>query len=464
MRNPPTLHPIGSVVLAFLGLYLSACGALGSLSGGSLGGLSGGSLGNLSGGEARIEGRRLDLLQLSDADYIFASGEDRRITLPPMTRTTRWERPALGLDHRRGHEALSANPQLVWRQSLGSGEARATRLTAQPLVADGRIYALDAQARLSARQLRTGTEIWARDLNANSPERRGVFGGGLALSGGLLYFASGDGRLYLVQASNGEVVRSRPLPAPSRAAPLLIENLVLVQTIDNILTAYDAQSLAEVWSFEGNRSVSSLVGGSTPAWHNGTIYAAFSDGELVALDPKDGSLAWSQSLAIRGTTGRGAGSVQSVRALPVISDEALIASSFGGGIGRFESRNGDLVWEVRAGTASTPAVTDRYLFLIASWGEMIALTQDRGALVWRRQLPDVTNRRGVITESYYGPVLANRQLIAAGSNGTLIFVDAVSGEIRRQVSLGAAAAAIDPLVVDTTLLVVTSDGQINAFR
>ena len=186
-----------------------------------------------------------------------------------------------------------------------------------------------------------------------------------------------------------------------------------MQTIDNVLTAYDAQSLAEVWSFEGNRSVSSLVGGSTPAWHNGTIYAAFSDGELVALDPKDGSLAWSQSLAILGTTGRGAGSVQSVRALPVISNEALIASSFGGGIGRFESRNGDLVWEVgRYRFHAELNLSLPYCFLRGCLPLGIEGAVLRASTRWPTD--------AALSPVLLRPVLANGQLIAADSNGTLI--------------------------------------------
>ena len=68
--------------------------------------------------------------------------------------------------HRRtrtSHPALSASPRLAWSVSIGAGDGRKNRITADPVVGDGRVFTLDAQARVTA--VSTGGQVlWSTDL------------------------------------------------------------------------------------------------------------------------------------------------------------------------------------------------------------------------------------------------------------------------------------------------------------
>ena len=413
--------------------------------------------------DSRLDGERIDILELGDVEFETAKSEDVNIRLAVPSLATQWINPSQTPGHVSGHHVLADDASLVWRRSLGKGEGRAARLTASPIVFDGIVYALDARVQVTALRLDNGEVIWSTNLVPDD-DVRGHYGGGLTYANGKLYVPAGDGRLHILNPVDGTLEQSILMRAPARAAPLIVGDVIFVQTIDNALTAYDMTTWQDLWVFEGEETPLGLTGSSAPAWQDGTVFAAFNDGELVAINASTGRLAWSQSMDVLGALGRGVSNVAALRAQPVVDGNTVMASSFGGSTAHLEYRNGQAVWEVRAGAVSTPILTDRHVFFITPWGEMLALTRAEGALVWRKDLPGAVNRKDIIKNTYYGPVLANGQLVAASSNRRLVFVDAITGELVRNLRLRARAAAVDPMVVDGTLLVVTRDGYINAFR
>ena len=62
-----------------------------------------------------------------------------------------------------------------------------------------------------------------------------------------------------------------------------------------------------------------------------------------------------------------------------------------------------------------------------------------------------------------GPVMAGNKLIMAGSNETAMSIDPVAGDFIGKISLRG-AAAVAPVAASGTLLIVTDDGTIQAFR
>jgi outer membrane protein assembly factor BamB len=62
-----------------------------------------------------------------------------------------------------------------------------------------------------------------------------------------------------------------------------------------------------------------------------------------------------------------------------------------------------------------------------------------------------------------GPVLAGGRLIVTGSGGMMLEVDPRTGNILKERKLGA-DATIAPLVANNTLLVLTENGELTAWR
>jgi len=105
------------------------------------------------------------------------------------------------------------------------------------------------------------------------------------------------------------------------------------------------------------------------------------------------------------------------------------------------------------------------MFMISSDQEIGAINVDDARISWIAALPRWENpekRRDLIT--WYGPVLAGGHLIVVGSNHQALWLNPATGETVRSRSLSDAPAPFAPVVVDGTLLVVTDDGRLTAWR
>ena len=52
--------------------------------------------------------------------------------------------------HRIDHPALNASLTEIWSVNIGSGDSRKYRITADPVVADGRVFAMDSRSQVTA--------------------------------------------------------------------------------------------------------------------------------------------------------------------------------------------------------------------------------------------------------------------------------------------------------------------------
>ena len=81
---------------------------------------------------------------LASADAVV--NESRPISLPAQRTNANWPQNAGSPGLRAEHAALSRAPQRIWSAPIGEGDSRKFRITADPVVAQGRIYTLDAKS------------------------------------------------------------------------------------------------------------------------------------------------------------------------------------------------------------------------------------------------------------------------------------------------------------------------------
>jgi outer membrane protein assembly factor BamB len=359
-------------------------------------------------------------------------------------------------------ELSSGELKKVWSKDIGAGKKNNLPLIAQPIVFDGKIFALDAKSRVSALDTSTGDLLWQFSLKPKFEDEY-VIAGGLAYSAGIVYATSGFNELYALNPETGAVKWKKAMMSPSRAAPTVIDGRVFVVTIDNQIHAFNAEDGSKIWSYQGLDSAAGLVGMAAPAANRDIVVPAFSSGELYALRVENGSVAWVESLAAT-RRGTGLSSISDIRALPVLDKGAIIAMSFGGKIVALDERTGQRLWQREVGGSQTPWVAGNHLFILTSNNELAALGRDAGKVVWVSQLPKykkVKSKEGAI--ALKGPILAGGRLIVAGSNGMIYEVDPTNGKTLRDWSLRR-EVVVPPIVAAGTLYLLTADGVLHAYR
>lgn len=407
-----------------------------------------------------LKGDRISVLELQRTLEPDARAENAaEFSLPAAWHNEFWPQNGGYPNHAMQHLALNEGQfKEAWSVSIGQGSTDELPLVAQPIVVDGRIFTLDTESQLTAHSTGKGRQFWTRNIR-DKDEDDAVIGGGIAFSNAVLYATNGYDELLAVNAENGEIFWRIDLPAPSRAAPTVLDNRVFVTTLDSRLLALDAMSGDLLWEYVGIGETAGLVGAASAAANFDVVVPVFSSGEVTALRVENGSTAWSDNLSsVR--VGGGLASLSDIRALPVMDKGLVIAINFGGRIVAIDERTGVRVWQREFGGSQTPWVAGDYIFVISSDNELVALNRNNGQILWVTQL-DKSNDGDKV--QWTGPVLSGGRLIMAGSDGRILEAVPETGQLIAQSKLGK-SFEIAPLVADKTLYLLAEDGTLLALR
>ena len=112
-----------------------------------------------------LPGKRIPVMQKPDqiggAELATASIP---VALPPAQTNEAWTQPGGSPNNVPGHLALSGSLKQTWSASAGTGSSSSGRITASPIVYEGRVYTLDATAKVSAFSASGGSAVWRTSL------------------------------------------------------------------------------------------------------------------------------------------------------------------------------------------------------------------------------------------------------------------------------------------------------------
>lgn len=407
-----------------------------------------------------LEGERISVLELQKSlEPDDPALESQGLITPPEWRNEFWPQSGGYPNHSMQNLALSAGPlKKAWSVDIGDGSSDEIPLTTRPIVVDGVIYTVDTDSELSAFSTEKGKRLWTKDIGTPK-EDDSVIGGGIAYSSGLIFATNGYNEVIALRAKDGEIIWRKKLPAPSRAAPTIVDGRVFVTTIDNKLLALAANDGSNLWEYLGISETAGIVGGASPAANSNIVIPVFSSGEITALRVENGSLAWSDNLSNLRRLG-GLSTISDINALPVIDKGLVVAISFSGRLAAIDERTGQRIWQREVSGSQTPWMAGNHLFVLSSDNALIALGRETGTIRWVTQLPREDEGKPVI---FTGPVLAGGRLIVAGTNGRIIEISPENGEIKSQWDSDS-KASIPPIVANGTLYLLADNGTLTAYR
>lgn len=409
-----------------------------------------------------LPGQRIAILQAQRSIDISPEVENLAVRLPRPQRNPDWPQAGGAPDHAMHHLDLPEAIREVWRSSVGSGSGSATFLYNSPVMADGRLYALDADGNLAALDAATGRRLWQVDT---TPEDEGnaIVAGGVAAAGGKVYVASGYAEVLAFDGATGRLIWKQSTPAPMRSAPTISAERVFVITVENQLIALAAEDGRRLWVHAGVGETAGLLGGSSPAVDGNVVIAPFSSGDLFALRIDTGRVVWSESLTATRRTDA-VSSLANIRARPVVDRGTVYALSNSGRFAAISLRTGQRIWDVEITGTESPWVAGDFIYLLSNNNELICLTRADRKVRWVTRLERYENpqkQRDPIT--WAGPILAGDRLIVVGSNAQALSISPYTGELLGLAKLPG-KARVGPIVADGTLYILTDDATMIAYR
>lgn len=386
------------------------------------------------------------------------------IALPPPRVNPDWTHRNGSPTHRISHPALSSTPQRVWSVDIGAGNSRRARITADPVVAGGRVFTLDSGATVSATST-SGTTLWRRDLIPASDREGNASGGALAFDSGRLFVSSGFGTLTALDSETGAEIWTQKLDAVATGAPTVVGGLVYLSARDSRAWAIRADNGRIEWQLPGTPTPSVMQGGAGPAVTERLAIFPFGSGELVAALRQGGVRVWGATVAGQ-RRGRVYATVSDITGDPVIDGDVLYVGNQSGRVAALRAANGDRLWTAREGAYSPVWPAGGSLFLISDQAELVRLDAETGERIWGVELPYFEARRLRRLKdvaAHFGPVVAGGRVWVASDDGRLRGFDPVSGALLYSAEIPGGAAS-NPAVAGGVLYVVSGNGQLHAFR
>jgi outer membrane protein assembly factor BamB len=384
------------------------------------------------------------------------------ILLPAPSINVDWPQSGGYANHAMHHIETNEVLKPAWQSGIGSAADDQERFVAAPVVAAGRIFAMDVESTVTAFDAATGEDLWSVELTPDE-EDDGHIGGGLAFEGGRLYVTTGFAQVIALDAATGAELWRQTVGGPMRTAPTARGGRVFVVTLDNKLYALHGGDGSTLWTHTGIAEEASLLGGASPAVDGGVVVVPYSSGELVALKVENGRLLWQDSLAsIRRTDV--VSTLAHIRGRPVIDRGRVFAMSHGGQTVSIDLRSGRRIWDKEIGGIESPWVAGNYVFAITNDAEVVCLARDTGRIYWVSTLPrwkDPEDRKDPII--WTGPILVSDRLIVGGSNGRALALSPYSGRILgfEEMPDGVSVA---PVVAGGSVFFLSDDAELTAYR
>ncbi len=383
---------------------------------------------------------------------------------PETVRNTDWTHVSGGPAHQPVHPVFSSAPGPVWDVNIGQGNGRRHRITADPIIADGRIFVLDSQARVTA--VDTGGRIlWNRDLTP--PRERGgdASGGGVAAADGRVFATTGFGDVVALDAATGEEIWRQDVEAPATGSPTASGGLVYLVTRASMAWTIDASNGRVLWRLPGTPVSSGTLGTASPAVTGRVAVIPFGDGELITVLRQGGAPLWSSVVSGR-RPGRAYANSNDITSDPVVTGGIVYAGNQSGQSVALRLGTGERVWTVRDGAQGPVTVAGGSVFMISDLNELIRLDAATGERIWSRELKYFRNeraRRHKAIHVHYGPVLAGGGLWVASSDGTVVSYNPETGARRHVIDI-AGGAASSMAFADGTMYVISGRGKLHAYR
>lgn len=409
-----------------------------------------------------LPGERISVLKHQrslNPDPEFA---EKEILLPAPSPNTDWPQAGGYANHAMHHIEISDNIKFDWSTDIGSGADAEVRLVGSPIVAQGRVFAMDTASNVSALDVKTGKQLWRTSLTPDDEDDDHI-SGGLAFENGNVYVTTGFAQVISLDAGSGKVLWRKMVAGPMRTAPTVRGGRVFAMTVDSRLYALNGANGEELWNFTGLAETASLLGGASPAVDSGVVVAAFSSGELVALKVENGRQLWTQSLAATRRTDV-VSALAHIRGRPIIDRGRVFAISHGGLMMAIDLRSGSRIWDKEIGGMASPWVAGDYIFLLTNDAEIAAISRDSGSIHWVQTLPqfeDPEVRDFPIV--WNGPILASDRLIVASSTGVVYAISPYTGRIMGKIDMPS-GISVPPIIAGGRIFFLADNADLVAYH
>ncbi len=341
----------------------------------------------------------------------------------------------------------SVSIDTLWSRDTGEGsEEQYLRLV--PAIYQGRIIVADGEGMVQSLDVKTGASVWKVETEA-------PISGGPGVGEDLVLVGTRDAEVIALNESDGTQLWRSHLTSEILSVPRVAEGTVVVHTIDGKLYGLDAGTGEQTWVYDRTVPILTLRGNSSPVIRGSNIISGFASGKLVNINLYSGEPQWEVLI----TPPRGRSELErivDIDADPVISDGLVYVCTYQGEIAAVSEDTGVVMWRRELSSHAGLDADWRAIYITDSEDRVWALEPRNGAGLWRQE--KLLNRR--LTT----PAILDDYILFGDLEGYVHWLYYEDGALAARVEVADAPISSAPIVVNDVAYVYADDGTLTALK
>lgn len=319
----------------------------------------------------------------------------------------------------------------AWSVSIGN----AGEFVFSPAVTGSDVFAAAADGTVVRIDADTGRTVWR--INTDTRLTAGVGSDGntvaVAAEKGVLLALDGEGKVRWKAQASSEIL----------SAPAVGQGVIVVRSVDNRITAYDAETGSRRWTVQRTSPPLTLRSAPGIAISGTTAFVALPGGRLIALALSNGGPRWEVAVGDpRGTTELER--IADLSGTPFVAGRDVCAVAYQGRVACFDATSGTARWAKEMSSEVGVTVDERNVYAADERGAVTALARDTGSGAWRNN--KLANRR------LSSPVVMARALAVGDAQGYIHFLSREDGAFLARVPTdGSRVVAASPLSANSAV-------------
>ena len=339
------------------------------------------------------------------------------------------------------------NPQgvrVMWSASIGGAD----EFVLTPALFGDSVYAASRSGTVASLDTASGQQRWRVSVGAR-------ISGAVGTDGTLVAVASDEGEVIALDAQSGTVRWRSRVSSEVLAAPKISERLVLVRSADSRIFAFGAEDGKRRWVYQ--RAAASLIVRSPAGLtiSQGSAYAGFGGGKLVAVSLATGGVRWEATVALP----KGATELERVTDIvgdPTALGREICAAAYQGRVACYDAQNGNQLWARDMSSLTGVSFDARYAFVSDDKGAVHALDRTNGRSVWKQ---DRLSYRKLTL-----PLPLGTEIAVGDLQGYVHFLARESGAFVARASTDGSPIHAAPLQLPEGFVVQTQNGGLYALN
>ena len=351
-------------------------------------------------------------------------------------------------------------PEVVWNKNVGGVGHYFSRL--KPAVAYNTLYSASRDGDVYAYDITTGKEKWHTDVSDLEhkvgffdSKQSAMLSGGVTVGESKVFIGSEEGKLYALDADNGNLAWQSSVKGEIIAKPAVDSGMVVVNTVSGTIEAFNTADGKKAWLMEQEVPPLSLRGTSAPVIASGGVLIGSASGDLKVFILASGQEGWTAQV------GEASGSTELDRVIDVDSSaivfgDKIYAIASRGNLAAIDLRSGRVIWKRQFSSYRSIAIDGNNIFITDVKGHVYSLDRINGLEQWSQL--SLTNR------NVTGPVVVGNYVVVGDFEGYLHWLKKDTGEIVAQHNVDSSGVYATPVVVDDVLYVQSRDGDLEAIK